>query len=212
MTPLKQGKSVFPDLLDPASIQLTLKSFQATNRKGSTTGFQASRLRIFTRISAERNIQTLSIGSSRKLSSSAGSIVRIQHCYGMELASDLFLRICTPANALSWYGQIRACVNLTDRQLAQVSDPFTRSHVVEHITSQHPLHKEAGICFAYCYYQSPEMQDISLIVSALIRQLCRKRGDVPAGFLRRWETFLDPCAIGNQETLVSISRGFQEHF
>jgi ankyrin repeat domain-containing protein 50 len=89
---------------------------------------------------------------------------------------------------------------------------LSRANVLEYISAEHDLSKEVGICFAYYNYKSPEMQDLSLIISALIKQLCRKKNTVPSAFLRNKQDSLSPSTLGNQESFALIAQQFQELF
>jgi len=71
--------------------------------------------------------------------------------------------------------------------------------VLEHITAERALRKEVGICFAYFNYQSAEMQDLSQTILAIMKQLCRRKSNIPPGFLRVKQDSLHPSAIGNQD-------------
>jgi ankyrin repeat domain-containing protein 50 len=84
--------------------------------------------------------------------------------------------------------------------------------VLEYISAEHALSKEVGICFAYYNYKSPEMQDLSLIISAIIKQLCRNKDTVPSAFLRNKQESLSPSTIGNQESFALIAQQFHELF
>jgi len=89
---------------------------------------------------------------------------------------------------------------------------FSRSHVLEHITTQRALCREVGICFAYYDYKSPDTQDLSRIIPALVKQLCRSKDTIPAGFLRIKQDSLDPCTLGNHDSFVTIAKTFNEVF
>jgi ankyrin repeat domain-containing protein 50 len=88
----------------------------------------------------------------------------------------------------------------------------SRSNVLDHITSQLAMCKEVGICFAYYNYQSLDMQDLSHIISALIKQLCQKTENIPDGFLRLKHDSRHPSAVGNQDSFVTIAQDFKEVF
>jgi ankyrin repeat domain-containing protein 50 len=88
----------------------------------------------------------------------------------------------------------------------------SRSNVLEHITSQLATYKEVGICFAYCNYHSLDMQDLSQIISALIKQLYQKTDNIPDGFLRLKHDSRHPSAVGKQESCVTIAQDFKEVF
>ena len=82
--------------------------------------------------------------------------------------------------------------------------------MLEHITIERALHKDIGICFAYYNYQSTEMYDVSQVIVALIKQLCRKRDVVPQGFLKVKQDAIDPSQLGNQDSFITIASEFRE--
>jgi len=82
--------------------------------------------------------------------------------------------------------------------------------VLEHVTTERALHKDVGIGFAYYNYQSTEMRDVSQIIVALIKQLCRKKDVVPPGFLKVKQDAMDPSQLGNQESFITVASEFRE--
>ena len=84
--------------------------------------------------------------------------------------------------------------------------------MLEYVTTHRALEKGVGICFAYYSYQSPGMQESPEIISALIKQLCRKRDCVPPGFLGMKQDSLSPSIIGNSESFISLAQDFGEIF
>jgi ankyrin repeat domain-containing protein 50 len=82
--------------------------------------------------------------------------------------------------------------------------------VLEHVTTERALHKDVGIGFAYYNYQSTEMRDVSQIIVALIKQLCRKKDVVPPGFLKVKQDAMDPLQLGNQESFITVASEFRE--
>ena len=82
--------------------------------------------------------------------------------------------------------------------------------MLEHVTTERALHKDVGIGFAYYNYQSTEMRDVSQIIVALIKQLCRKKDVVPPGFLKVKQDAMDPSQLGNQESFITVASEFRE--
>lgn len=89
---------------------------------------------------------------------------------------------------------------------------LSRSNVLEYVTTERALRKEVGIAFAYFNYQSSEMQDLSQIILAIMKQLCRRRDTIPPGFERVKQDSLDPTMIGNRDSFVSVALDFDEMF
>lgn len=82
--------------------------------------------------------------------------------------------------------------------------------MLEHVTTERALHKDVGIGFVYYNYQSTEMRDVSQIIVALIKQLCRKKDVVPPGFLKVKQDAMDPSQLGNQESFITVASEFRE--
>jgi hypothetical protein len=113
--------------------------------------------------------------------------------------------------ANSWRWQIGARVSYSTRWKHESALIFSsRSHVLEHVTTERALHKDVGIGFAYYTYQSPEMRDVFQIIVALIKQLCRKRDVIPQGFLKIKQDAIDPSQLGNQESFTTVASEFRE--
>jgi ankyrin repeat domain-containing protein 50 len=90
--------------------------------------------------------------------------------------------------------------------------PVSRSNVVEYVSAQRTLREGVGIAFVYFDYQSPAMQDMSEIILIMMKQLCRRKDNIPPAFLRIKQGGLDPSAIGNQYSFVTLAQDFDEVF
>jgi ankyrin repeat domain-containing protein 50 len=82
--------------------------------------------------------------------------------------------------------------------------------VLEYVTTQRALCEEVGICFAYYDYRSPERQDLSQIIPALVKQLLRKKDTIPAGYLRIKQDSLHPSTLGNHDSFVTVAKKFEQ--
>lgn len=60
------------------------------------------------------------------------------------------------------------------------------------------------MCFAYYNYRDTHLGDMSQIVSALIKQVCRRRTDIPASLLRIKNDALSPSLAGTQKQFLSL--------
>jgi hypothetical protein len=87
-----------------------------------------------------------------------------------------------------------------------------RSNVLEHITTEYALCKDIGISFAYYDYKMPELGDPCQIISALIKQLCRKKDTIPPDLLRFKQNSLRPSFTSMQDLFISIATSFDEVF
>jgi hypothetical protein len=84
--------------------------------------------------------------------------------------------------------------------------------VLEYITTERALRKEVGISFAYYNYQFAELQDLSQIISALIKQLCQKKITIPPAFIKAKQDAVDPSAVGNEDSFITLAQDFEEVF
>jgi hypothetical protein len=88
--------------------------------------------------------------------------------------------------------------------------PSTRSNVIEHITTHKELQNKTALCFAYYNYQDKQLGDITRIIDALIKQLCRRRDTIPQGLLQIMHDALSPALIGTQEIFISLIEELSE--
>ena len=84
--------------------------------------------------------------------------------------------------------------------------------MIEYVTSERALDQTAGIAFAYYNYQSAELHEVPLVIAAIVKQLCRKRGDIPAGFLKTKRDAMPSSHLGDQESFVTAAGQFEEVF
>lgn len=88
----------------------------------------------------------------------------------------------------------------------------SRSNVLEHITAEKGLQKNTAICFAYYNYRDTQLGDVSQIIAALIKQLCRKRESIPYDLLKLKHDALSPSLVGTQERFISLVEGLSQVF
>ncbi|KAF2194066.1 hypothetical protein K469DRAFT_505827, partial [Zopfia rhizophila CBS 207.26] len=86
------------------------------------------------------------------------------------------------------------------------------SNVLENITAECGLQKDTAVCFAYYNYQHTQLGDVSQIIAALIKQLCRERDSVPPGLLKLKHDALHPSSVGTQERFLSLIEDLSEVF
>jgi hypothetical protein len=84
------------------------------------------------------------------------------------------------------------------------------SNVLEYITTERALRKEVGISFAYYNYQLAESQELSQIISTLIKQLCQKKSAIPPRFIKAKQDAVDPRAVSNQDSFITLAQEFEE--
>ncbi|OCK94501.1 uncharacterized protein K441DRAFT_636242, partial [Cenococcum geophilum 1.58] len=86
------------------------------------------------------------------------------------------------------------------------------SNVLEHITTEFALHDNVGISFAYYNYREPELGDSSIVVGALIKQLCQKKDCIPSELLRLRHDSHSNLTASNPDSFVSLAKPFREVF
>jgi ankyrin repeat domain-containing protein 50 len=82
--------------------------------------------------------------------------------------------------------------------------------VIDYITSERALDETMGIAFAYYDYWASDMVEDTYIISALIKQLCRKRRHAPAGLVKVKQDALPPSSIDNRDAFVTTTNPFTE--
>lgn len=83
---------------------------------------------------------------------------------------------------------------------------------MEHITTEFALHDNVGISFAYYNYREPELGDPSIVVGALIKQLCQKKDCIPSELLRLRHDSHSNMTASNPDSFVSLAKPFREVF
>lgn len=66
------------------------------------------------------------------------------------------------------------------------------------------------MCFAYYNYRDTQLGDISGIITALIKQLCRKRDSIPQGLLQTMHNAQTPALLGTHEIFASLIEEFSD--
>ncbi|KAF5852242.1 hypothetical protein GGP41_001012, partial [Bipolaris sorokiniana] len=84
------------------------------------------------------------------------------------------------------------------------------SNVIEDITTKVELQQDTAICFAYYNYQNTQLSDISQIVAALIKQLCRKKDHIPHDLLQLKHDALSPSLVGTQDRFTSLIEDWRQ--
>jgi hypothetical protein len=84
------------------------------------------------------------------------------------------------------------------------SYPQSRSSVIEDITAKIGLREDAALCFAYYNYRNTQLKELHHIVAALLKQLCRRKDQLPRGLLQTKHDALSPSLVGTQERFVSL--------
>jgi ankyrin repeat domain-containing protein 50 len=71
------------------------------------------------------------------------------------------------------------------------------------------LDENIAICFAYYNYRTLELQDPSQIAAALIKQLCRKRDDIPPWLLKFKHDSLSSSTASKQESFIKLAEDLE---
>lgn len=89
---------------------------------------------------------------------------------------------------------------------------FSRSNVLEDVTTKYALREEIGISFVYYNYQSLELGDLSNVISALMKQLCRKKDAIPPWLLKFKHDSYHSSSASSQDSFISLATTFNEVF
>lgn len=78
------------------------------------------------------------------------------------------------------------------------------SNVIEDITTRIGLREDAALCFVYYNYRDTQLKELHLVVAALLKQLCRRKDQLPSDLLRTKHDALPSSLMGTQETFRSL--------
>lgn len=84
------------------------------------------------------------------------------------------------------------------------SSPESSSNVIEDITTKIGLQDDAAICFAYYNYRDAQLKELHKVVTALLKQLCRKKDQLPRDLLQTQHDALPSSLVGTQESSESL--------
>jgi hypothetical protein len=161
---------------------------EVDERKHSLDGYQKLTSRRTMRILTRQNVWEPATGSFKKLNLRPGLIAQSPPCSGVteNVGSKAEPRLVALLPIFSWRWQVCTHVSLSTRRAHTrlMTYAIYRSNVLEHITTEYALRKDTGISFSYYDYKVPELGDPCRIISALIKQLCRKKGTMPRDLLR----------------------------
>lgn len=83
---------------------------------------------------------------------------------------------------------------------------------MEQITAEKGLQPRTAICFVYYDYRKPHLENISQIITALVKQICRKRQSIPSYLLNlRYEGLTSSSSI-TQETFAKLLEEYSQVF
>lgn len=66
------------------------------------------------------------------------------------------------------------------------------------------LREGDALCFAYYNYRDMQLKDLHQIIAALIKQLCRRKDQLPCDLLQTKHDALPPSLVGTQERFMSL--------
>ncbi|OAG06012.1 ankyrin [Paraphaeosphaeria sporulosa] len=78
------------------------------------------------------------------------------------------------------------------------------SNVIEDITTKIGLREDAALCFAYYNYRDARLKELHQIVTALLKQLCRRKDQLPRDLLQTKHDALPSSLVGTQERFRSL--------
>jgi hypothetical protein len=80
----------------------------------------------------------------------------------------------------------------------------SRSNVIEDITAKIGLREDAALCFAYYNYRDTQLKELHQIVNAFLKQLCRRKAQLPRNLLQTKHDALPSSLVGTQESFRSL--------
>ena len=107
---------------------------------------------------------------------------------------------------------VLAYVSLGQSRRVTLSNTSYSSNVLEHITTEFALRDNVGISFAYYNYRKPELGDPSIIIGALIKQLCQQKHCIPSDLLRLRHDSHSNLTASNPDSFTSPAKSFKEVF
>lgn len=66
------------------------------------------------------------------------------------------------------------------------------------------LREDVTLCFAYYNYRNTQLKDLHQIVAALLKQLCRKKDQLPRDLLQTKHDALPSSLVGTRERFLSL--------
>jgi hypothetical protein len=66
------------------------------------------------------------------------------------------------------------------------------------------------MCFAYYNYQNSQLGNISELLAALIKQLCRRRSSIPPSLLQIKLDALPPSLVSSRDNFVTLAEGLRQ--
>jgi hypothetical protein len=79
-----------------------------------------------------------------------------------------------------------------------------RSNVIEDITARIGLQEDTALCFVYYNYRNTQLSDVSQIIAALVKQLCRKKDHIPRDLLQVKHDASSPSLVGTKDIFMSL--------
>lgn len=86
------------------------------------------------------------------------------------------------------------------------------SNVLEHVTKQYLFDRNTAISFAYYNYQTTELGQLSTVIAALLKQLCRQAAEIPSWLVKHREDALSPATASTPESYTKLGRTFGNVF
>lgn len=83
------------------------------------------------------------------------------------------------------------------------------SNVLEHITKQYLFDQDTAVSFAYYNYQTTELGQLSTVIAALLKQLCRQAAEIPSWLVKHREDALSPATASTPESYIKLGKTFE---
>ena len=101
---------------------------------------------------------------------------------------------------------------MTQSDVGACADSTYSSNVLEHITAEAGLRRDAAICFAYYDYRDTRLANVTRIIASLVKQLCQRKYDIPNNLLRLMHDARSPSLVGSEQYFLALAEEFSEVF
>lgn len=83
-----------------------------------------------------------------------------------------------------------------------------RSNVIEHISEQYALDESVGFSYVYYDYRNEKLQDLSLVIAGIMKQICCQKKDIPDWLLKYKQDCHTPSTVCTTESFCKMGQDF----
>lgn len=88
---------------------------------------------------------------------------------------------------------------------------MSRSHVINHI-QQNYLGVHTALCFAYFSFADPSFQDLTLLISLFLKQICQQNGKIPGELTKINQLAKEPADVIDTELFFHVTKPYRRVF